>query len=341
MAHELEIIAGLASFVFDDVDGPGWHDLGRMVPASAPKEVWRKAAGHCHTISKRPVLYRNAAGELLEMPDRFVTARDDNNHAHGVVSDKYVLVQPEEIDDICDDFAALAEGQLVRSAAFTLRQGDMICSTYAYRGDGFSVAGDKHKAYMMASTTMDGSASTWFWASVIRAVCKNTVEAGLGSTKARISVRHNTKLDPDRVREQLAVIAQSVVQFKALGDALARHQMTAAQVSAFFKASLDIPQDATIDASGKVTGTTVRKFNQFRDLSRAFIKSAQERGGDRSAFTAMQAITRYGTHDITVKNGGTDENVARFDSANFGNGAAFKNKAMGLLLPLFDLKVAA
>ena len=80
----------------------------------------------------------------------------------------------------------------------------MICSTYAYRGDGLEIGGDRHKAYLMASTTFDGSGATNFWISLIRAVCANTIRAGLAASKgATVKIRHNAKLDPDKVRESL------------------------------------------------------------------------------------------------------------------------------------------
>lgn len=342
MSHDLEFANGRWSFVFDTIEGPGWHNLGEGLPNTASVAEWRKAAGHDYTVEKRPVLYRDASGALRTYENRYVHARTDNGHPFGVVSDVYKTVQPQEIDDICDKFAALADGQLVRSAAFTLRSGDMICSSYAWNGD-LTVAGDKHKAHLMGTTTMDGSGSTLFWPSTIRAVCKNTIEAGLGiaGAKGRVAIRHSAKLDPDKVRDQLADIAKAVTAYKALGDKLAQHSMSNEQIGALFKAVLDIPQDATQDKAGNVVGTTTRKFNQFRDLCQAFAKSKQERAGDVSAFTALQGVTRYVDHVRSVKSNGTDETVARFDSANFGTGADLKGKAIGLLVPLFNIQVAA
>ncbi len=345
MAHELEFNSATQSwsFAFSPVEGPGWHTKGRSVADDASPQEWRTAAGHLFTVSKRPVLYARTDGEVISMPDRFVMARDDNQHAMGVVSDQYVIAQPSEVDDICDQFAGLADGQLCRSSAFTLRQGDMICSTYAYRGDGVTIGGDKHKAFLMASTTFDGSGATHFWVSLIRAVCQNTIRAGLATAKgARVSIRHTTKISPERVREQLAELAQSVDQFKQLGDALSQHSMSNAQISAFFKAALDIPAEATMNEKGEVVGTTSRKFNQFVDLTKAFAISKHERNGATDAFTALQAITRYTDHTRSVKvNGSGDETIARFDSSQFGSGDALKTKAWNLLVPTLQERVAA
>lgn len=337
MAHELELNNGTWSFAFSPVEGPGWHNLGTMVPDDAPAVEWRTKAGHAFTVSKRQVLFAKSPGDLIECSNRFVMARDDNHHALGIASDVYKIVQPAEVDDICDSFAALADGQLVRSSAFTLRKGDMICSTYAYRGDGLTIGGDKHKAYLMAATTFDGSGATHFWVSLVRAVCQNTIRAGLAASKgAKVSIRHNATLNPDRVRDQLAELAQSVTEFKKLGDALGRYSMSKEEISALFKAVLDIPADAKQD------DVSTRKMNQFADLSRAFAHSKGERNGSQDAFTALQAVTRYVDHDRSVKINGTgNETIARFDSANFGSGDDLKAKAFGLLMPLIQDKIAA
>lgn len=342
MSHELELNNGIWSFAFSPVEGPGWHNKGRVVPDDASKEEWRTAAGHAFTVEPRQVLFAGSAtaganNGLHQVPDRFVMVRQDNEHALGIASSKYKIVQPGEIDDICDEFASLADGQLARSSAFTLRKGDMICSTYAYRGDGLTIGGDKHKAYLMASTTFDGSGATHFWVSLIRAVCQNTIRAGLAMSKgAKVSIRHSAKLDPERVRAQLAELAQSVTEFKKLGDKLAQHSMTDKEISAFFKLVLDIPADAQQD------DVSTRKFNQFGQLSRAFVASKRERNGSMDAFTTLQAITRYVDHDRSVKVNGTgNETIARFDSANFDSGDKLKTKAFELLMPLIQEKVAA
>ena len=342
MAHELEQNNGTWSFAFSPAEGPGWHNLGRSVADDASPAEWRSAAGHGFTVSKRQVFYyRPADASPIECPDRFVMARDDNDHALGIASDQYKIVQPAEVDDICDSFAALADGQLARSSAFTLRKGDMICSTYAYRGDGLTVGGDKHKAFLMASTTFDGSGATHFWVSLVRAVCQNTIRAGLAASKgAKVSIRHNATLDQARVREQLAELAQSVTQFKALGDALSSRKMSKDELRDFTRDILDIPRDT------EQKDVSTRKQNQRQAIVDALLVSAHERGNagasDIDAFTALQGITRYVDHDRSVKvNGSGSETIARFDSANFGSGDALKQKAVGLLLPLIRDKVEA
>lgn len=344
MSHDIECKNGVYSFVFSAVDGPGWHKLGDVCAEDATPEQWRAQAGHNFTVSKRPLFYRNSRGDMQEYLDRFGMVRDDNDHALGIASDVYKLAQPSEIDDICDTFASY-DDKLKRSSAFTLRNGDLICSTYAYR-DPVTIGGDKHNAYLMASTSFDGASSTKFWISIIRAVCANTIAAGLGESKAIVSVRHNAKLVATNVQAKLAELAQQVTAYKALGDSLARVIMSEKEISAFFKAALDIPTDAKPD------DISIRKMNQFRALSRAFsVTKNAERGGSFDAFTALNAITRYVDHYRSVRQTiGNDgkpidtleaNNVARFDSANFGSGAQFKNRAVALLMPMIQDRIAA
>ena len=82
-----------------------------------------------------------------------------------------------------------------------------------------------------------------------------------------------------------------------------------------------------------------RKANQFQDLSKAYRTSVSEGAPQGSVWASLQAITRYADHDRSVKSGDLNENVARFNAAQFGTGDQFKGKAMELLLPLVKDRV--
>lgn len=341
MSHELENRNGVWSFAYSMLDGPGWHNLGQMVPENASTAEWRKAAGHDFIVEKRPVLYTAQdvpGGRVVPMADRFVQVRQDNDYPLGIVSNVFKNVQASEIDDLCDEIASCDE-RLKRSAAFTLRNGEQVCSTYAYR-DEFSVAGDTHKAFLMASTCFDGSGATNVWLSIIRAVCKNTIEFGWQGSKAKISIRHNQKFNASSVRNELAALAQGIKEYQAIGDALAQIRLSREEVSAFFKATLGI------DIKAKAEEVSTKSMNNFNDLVRAYGQTRKERNGEENvydAFTALQAVTRYTGHVKTVQTGshGGNETVARFEADNFGSGRVMKAKAFSLLMPLIQDKVAA
>jgi hypothetical protein len=90
-----------------------------------------------------------------------------------------------------------------------------------------------------------------------------------------------------------------------------------------------------IDPAAKKEDIATRTLNNYSQLWQDFFTSAHERNGDQSAFTALNAVTRYVDHSKTVRNGD------RMSSATFGAGDRFKGEAMALLMPLIADRVAA
>jgi hypothetical protein len=120
-----------------------------------------------------------------------------------------------------------------------------------------------------------------------------------------------------------------------MAEAMIAADMSAEQVSQFFKQCLDIPFDA------KQADLSTRKMNQFQALRNAYSATVQEGTKPLSQWAALNAITRYVDHDKTTR-GSDNKDEARVLSANFGSGAALKAKAVALLMPdLSKMLVAA
>jgi hypothetical protein len=130
------------------------------------------------------------------------------------------------------------------------------------------------------------------------------------------------------VAKELAQIAQSFAEYKALGDAMALVSISKEQVSKLFKTLLDIPHDQDRK------DTSTRKLNQFADLKDAYFATQRERNSNRDdVWTALQAVTRYVDHTRSTRNAENDV-VGRFDSGTFGSGDAMKSRAMDELRAL-------
>jgi len=154
-----------------------------------------------------------------------------------------------------------------------------------------SVGGESHAMRVLMSTTYDASGATINQCTATRVVCQNTLRIAHGDARAAIKTRHSTKFDAAKVGRELAQLAQGFAQFKAIGDAMAGVEMSAQQISEFFKTILEIPFDAKKD------DVSSRKMNQFSDLSRAYSTSVREGAEKNSVWAALQAVTRYADHD--------------------------------------------
>jgi phage/plasmid-like protein (TIGR03299 family) len=345
MAHNLDMSNNRANIAFLGSRNDVWHRMGQEMLPGQSIEAWANAAGLGWSAVKVPAVvalsspafdHIDASKRFLPAPDRAFVVRSDNAGLLGYVSGEtdskgYQIVQPSDVLDWFQRYIAV-DDRFALDVCGSLDGGKRIWATAKYNGD-IDVAGEKHAARVLMSTTFDGSGATVNQCSMTRVVCQNTLRIAHADAKAAIKTRHSTRFDAAKVGAELAQLAQGFAHYKAIGDAMAQVEMSAQQISEFFKTILEIPFDA------KKEDVSARKMNQFTDLSRAYSTSVKEGAEKNSVWSALQAITRYADHDRSVVKGDQSETAARFNSAQFGTGDQLKGKAMGLLLPLVKDKV--
>jgi phage/plasmid-like protein (TIGR03299 family) len=339
MSHQIDMTNDRANIAFLGSRSDVWHQLGQEMQSGMSIEAWAKAAGLEWSAVKVPALamLQGAEFDHIDATDRLRKVdgwnhivRSDNGHPLGYVSDVYQPVQPADVLAWFDRYIAV-DDRFHLDVAGSLKQGEIIWATATFNGP-LDVAGDRHIARVLMTTTFDGTGATINQGTMTRTVCANTLKVSLSDKRAVIKTRHNTKFDAAKVGQELATIAQGFAQFKAMGDALAQNEMAKDEVSSFFKTCLDIPFEAyPADISG-------RKLNQFTALSNAYRTTVAEGTPAGTAWAALNAITRYVDHDRSTR-GGASEGEARLLSSQFGSGAALKEKAMGLLMPRIADKV--
>jgi phage/plasmid-like protein (TIGR03299 family) len=341
MAHNIDMTNGRANIAFLGSRNDVWHRLGQEMQAGMTIDQWATAAGLNWDAIKVPAIaslegarfdHIEASARFRRVEARNFVVRSDTGHPLGYVSDVYQPVQPRDVLDWFDRYIAVDE-RFQLDVAGSLKAGEIIWATATYR-DPLEIAGDRHVARVLMTTTFDGSGATINQGTMTRTVCNNTLNVSLADTRAVVRTRHNTKFDAARVGKELAQIAQGFACYKAVGDALAQNEMAKDEIKDFFKSCLDIPLDAkSEDVSG-------RKLNQFQAVSDAYRTTLAEGAPRESAWAALNAITRYVDHDRSSRGGDAGTDVARFSSAQFGSGAALKGKAMELLTPRIKDKVA-
>jgi phage/plasmid-like protein (TIGR03299 family) len=333
MAHNIDMSNGRANIAFLGSRLDVWHRLGQEMNPGMDIPAWAKAAGLDWTAIKVPALaaLTGPAWDHIEPAKRFMevegqrhVVRSDNGRPLGYVSDQYQPVQPVEVLEWFQQYIGV-DDRFALDVAGSLKNGEIIWATASFR-DSLNIVGEEHKARLLMTTTFDGSGATINKATMTRVVCNNTLDAALSDKKATIRTRHNTRFNADRVGKELATIAAGFEHYKSMAEGMVQIQQSAADVSNFFKAMLDIPFDAKQD---DISG---RKMNQFRALGDAYRETVAEGTQHGTAWTALNAITRWVDHDRSTR-GGESQDEARVLSANFGSGAALKAKAVGLLMP--------
>ena len=317
-----------------------WHRWGTPAKADWTLEQWIVAAGLGYTAERVPVYipYHDRQGGFRPVDGAYINIRSDTGAILGTQThtERRVEVQPREIVEFIHRYVA-TDDRFHMQVMGALWGGAQMWATASFQpngADGVTVGGSQLRPYLLGRTAFDGSLATILQMTTIEVVCANTAAMAYADKSAFLSIKHTTRFDARAAAANLARMAQAVDRYKAIGDALAANHMAEKEVVDLFRHLLDIPANA----GSKDIST--RKLNQYNQLVGAYSTSLAERGQEKSAYTALQAVTRYADHDRSVR-GDSDmsEDQKRFLSSQFGSGDAFKGRAMAFLLPRVRDKV--
>lgn len=331
MAHELDSKNGKASIAY--VGDKPWHGLGQKLEPGADLDTWTTQAGLDWEALVIPSQYK-FGDKLITAPNSFHMVRSDNGESLSVMSKRYKPVQPADIMAFYRDLV-LVDDRFQLETAGALKGGRIIWALAKFAED-FTVNGDAHKAYMMLTTSFDGTMATQVRGTMIRVVCNNTLSAAVyGGDNAVLKVPHYKDMSKPETRADIASRFGEVIggfgKYQAMGEALAGIKLARDEVETFF---LDLTVnkaakgDADKEPSGKVRG-------QLEALLSSYKTTLAEGCAPASGWALLNAVTRYVDHDrISRDTTGDGADAARMASASFGSGAAMKRDALEALKAL-------
>ncbi|SFI24413.1 phage/plasmid-like protein TIGR03299 [Modicisalibacter xianhensis] len=165
MAHLVEQMAYVG-------DTP-WHGLGQQLSAHQPLEVWQQQAGMNWHIEETPVRFivdaASHLGSIHSFPEQKVLFRSDTQAPLSVVSQRYKVVQPQEVLKFYRDLTEYAGYEL--ETAGVLKGGRKFWAL-ARSGLSTSLKGkDEVRGYLLLATSCDGSLTTVATPTTVRVVC--------------------------------------------------------------------------------------------------------------------------------------------------------------------------
>lgn len=314
MAHMIDTTTGTAAIAF--IGRTPWHGLGQSLTAGATIDEWTREAGLAYTVLESPVLFRHPSATYPEVfKGRKVLHRSDNGAPLAVVSDGYRVVQPSEVMGFFERLVGLGGFQMETAGA--LSYGRRVWAL-ASVGEGADVVqGDTVKPYLLLGTSYDGTMATVAKFTTIRVVCNNTITAALGANDSAVRVLHSERFDPEAVRLQLGIVANSWERFLVQSRQLAGVPMAATEADSFVAELLQPYHTGRIEVSDS------RAYKRIRALFDGAAMGAEMVGSTRWAM--LNAVTEMVDHER-----GRSDNT-RLESAWFGTGAALKNRALELL----------
>ena len=190
MSHELEVSgSGEASFAYRKEGGAPWHRLGVALSGYQTAPAILEAAKADYEVTLLPVKYITPNGILMEMEDRHITARlnDDGGVVpFEVVKDRYRIVQNSTVLEKALNVVGASAGDAIMDTAGVLKDGREFFATIDLGTlvlDPMGVA-DRIQRFLVVHTSHDGTTPITYANTDIRAVCANTVRMGLKSARS-------------------------------------------------------------------------------------------------------------------------------------------------------------
>jgi len=323
MAHELDFSNGRANMAF--VGDVPWHGLGQSMDADAPLETWKKQAGMDWSIQTSVVEYHNEVLGLREedprakFPEKKVLYRSDTGAGLAVVSDKYQIVQPEEVLEFYRDL--IMSGGFAMSTAGVLFGGKKFWALAEIGKSAIIKDQDEMRGFLLLSTACDGSMATVAQFTSVRVVCNNTLRFAVQSkdtTRPRLSIPHSTIFDGMKVKAELGLAANSWDMYIEEVKTLADRKLNRAEEVQWLIDVFGDPQLAIEDQPA----AAAKLMKVVHGLYSGEGRGSDYKSSKGTLWGLVNATTEF--YDYHT---GHRTNDGRFDKAQFGETAAMKQKA--------------
>ena len=298
-------------------------------------DVWTQAAGMQWKIQETPVRYMATGdadalyGEALEFPEQKVLYRSDTHAALSVVSQRYKVVQPQEVLEFYRDLSEVAGFEL--ETAGVLKAGRRFWAL-ARTGKSACLKGnDVVHSYLLLATSCDGTLATMAIPTSVRVVCNNTLAIALqGASAGAIKVPHSTHFDAQAVKRQLGIAVNQWDSFMYRMKTLAERKVkTHEAMNYFLKVICQTDQLGEGGGSGVSGLANERALKKVQTLFEGHGRGAELLAAKDTAWGLLSAVTEFIDHEKQAR---SQDN--RLDSAWFGQGAVLKQRALEHALQL-------
>jgi phage/plasmid-like protein (TIGR03299 family) len=307
MSAEIDMTNDRANIAF--VGEVPWHGLGQELTEDASIETWKKEAGMDWKIEESPVLVGNTQ---VQFDGKKALYRGDTNTPLSIVSEKYQVVQPEQVIEF---FRDLTEDLGMKLNTAGCLFGGKRFWALADTGMAAKILGnDEIKGKLLLTSSCDGMSATVAQFTSVRVVCNNTLTVALNEqnqNKARLL--HSQVFSPESIKSKLGLMADSWDNFMTSITKLSEVEMNEKQAREFVtNLFLKDPMD-------ELSTRSQNKVEDIINLSYTGMGSNMTRG---TLWGVLNGVTEYFDHHVYKKT----SDAALWDSW-YGLGSNIKNKA--------------
>ena len=372
MAHELATHANGQTMMAYRGESP-WHGLGTKVPDGLTGMEFLKAANLNWTAKTTDTVINAIVDDGEEatgwdddkdcavitpktktiqvpVPNMKVVYRSDTGAVLGNVSDGFSLFQNGDVAELMDSLAV--GGEIKYETAGAIKNGAIVWMLAKIPELAFSIKGDEINSFMLVQNGHTGKSKLKAIPTTVRVVCANTLKAANSTYAAARSkekvntvnqgyeIKH-TKNMVNRVDAVKAAYKAHIEDFrltKEMFEVLAGIPVTSKNKAEFFRWMVEgdsKDESATVEKTKSKREATLQA-NILDKLEKLYVSPTNQTGTKDTLFALLNVGTEYVDHERTTRV--TDDNMtdaqARFTSANFGQGDAFKAEILDKVLEL-------
>lgn len=233
MAHNLEKVGNVTSYVENGRQERAWHRLGQVFDGPMTVEQALELSHADYNVQLQPIvaltpdiLKAMETGAMIDsdlllslvIPNRKTTMRMDKEKSLGVVSDSYGVVQNVDafrfIDTLCSGEMGNKHTPVIETAG-VLGNGERVFITAKFPEQIIldNKTDDRVEMYVVFTTSHDGTGAVNCLVTPTRVVCNNTLNFAMEHNAGKLSLRHSSNI---MSRLDLANKENAEFAFKAL-----------------------------------------------------------------------------------------------------------------------------
>lgn len=316
MAHELEMINGVAQMAYRESNGLPWHGLGTPVSDDMTPQQMMEVAGLNWSVEKVPT-FIDLNGQKIETGQEALV-RSTDGKILTQVGKGWNPVQNAEAFDFFTDF--VSAGDMIMDTAGSLKEGQIVWAMADVR-DGFSLFnGDEVKGYLLFSNPHQYGKAIDIKFVMERVVCNNTLTVALNEKgMPGVRINHRSEFDAESVKVALGISHEKIEMFKEAAEFLGSKRY----------------QDETLKRfMAKVFGESTRDDKLLSRTAEQAMEYVENQPGDNyrpgTWWNAYNAVTYMADHKL----GRTAD--TRMASAWFGTNAKRKVDALDAAIEMAE-----
>lgn len=316
MAHELEMINGVAQMAYRESNGLPWHGLGTPVSDDMTPQQMMEAAGLDWSVEKVPT-FIDLNGQKIETGQEALV-RSTDGKILTQVGKGWNPVQNSEAFDFFTDF--VSAGDMVMDTAGSLKEGQIVWAMADVR-DGFSLFnGDEVKGYLLFSNPHQYGKAIDIKFVMERVVCNNTLTVALNEKgMPGVRINHRSEFNAEIVKETLGLSHNKIEKFKEAAEFLGSKRYDEEMLKRFM---------------AKVFGESTRDDKLLSRTAEQAMEYVENQPGDNfrpgTWWNAYNAVTYMADHKL----GRTAD--TRMASAWFGTNAKRKVDALDAAIEMAE-----